>query len=101
MPNYNLWPSFLSPTLIFHIYLPGMTNTFLLNYLFFFNVIIVLIHSFSFFLSLFPAALGLHRRAGFSLVVASGGYSLLQSVGFSVLWLLLLPSMGSRAPGVQ
>ena len=32
MPNYNLQPSFLSLTLIFHIYLPGMTSTFLLNY---------------------------------------------------------------------
>ena len=36
---------------------------------------------------------------GLSLVVASGGYSLLQCVGFSLLWLLLLRSMGSRSVG--
>ena len=34
-----------------------------------------------------------------SLVVASGGYSLLQCVGFSFQWLLLLQSMGSRRAG--
>ena len=101
MPNYNFQPSFLSLTLIFHIYLPGMTNTFLLNYHFFFKVIIVLIHSVFFFLSFFVAVLGLHCRVGFSLVVASRADSLLQSMGFSELWLLLLPSLGSRAPGLQ
>ena len=31
-----------------------------------------------------------------SLVVASGGYSSLQCVGFSLQWLVLLQSMGSR-----
>ena len=34
-----------------------------------------------------------------SLVVASGGYSSLQCVGFSLQWLLLLWSMGSRHAG--
>ena len=34
-----------------------------------------------------------------SLVVASGGYSLLQCTGFSLQWLLLLWSMGSRCVG--
>ena len=34
-----------------------------------------------------------------SLVVASGGYSLLRCVGFSLRWLLLLWSMGSRCAG--
>ena len=33
---------------------------------------------------------------GLSLVVASGGYSLLWCAGFSLRWLLLLRSMGSR-----
>ena len=37
--------------------------------------------------------------AGFSLVVASGGYSLLWCVGFSLQWLLLLQSTGSRHMG--
>ena len=38
----------------------------------------------------------LHRL---SLVAASGGYSLLQCMGFSLQWLLLLWSMGSRCMG--
>ena len=36
---------------------------------------------------------------GLSLVAASGGYSSLQCVGFSLQWLLLLLSMGSRCTG--
>ena len=36
---------------------------------------------------------------GLSLVVASGGYSLLQCTGFSLWWLLLLQSAGSRRVG--
>ena len=36
---------------------------------------------------------------GFSLVVSSGGYSLLQCAGFSLQWLLLLRSTGSRHAG--
>ena len=37
--------------------------------------------------------------AGFSLVSASGGYSQLQCAGFSLRWLLLLRSTGSRRMG--
>ena len=36
---------------------------------------------------------------GLSLVAASGGYSSLQCVGFSLWWLLLLRTMGSRHAG--
>ena len=36
---------------------------------------------------------------GLSLVAVSGGYSLLRYVGFSLQWLLLLWSMGSRCVG--
>ena len=36
---------------------------------------------------------------GLSLVAASGGYSLLQCVGFSLQWLLLLQSTGPRRVG--
>ena len=36
---------------------------------------------------------------GLSLVATSGGYSSLQRVGFSLWWLLLLQSTGSRHPG--
>ena len=36
---------------------------------------------------------------GLSLVAASGGYSLLQFMGFSLWWLLLLQSTGSRRTG--
>ena len=47
------------------------------------------------------AALGLRcwvlvAGRGLSLVAASGGYSLLRCVGFSLRWLLLLQSLGSR-----
>ena len=45
------------------------------------------------FIILFLAALGLHCRTGFSLVAASGGYSLVRCLGFS--WFLLRTS-GSR-----
>ena len=38
-------------------------------------------------------------RTGFSLVAASGGYSLLWRAGFSLWWLLLLRSTGSRCAG--
>ena len=38
-------------------------------------------------------------RSGFSLVAASGGSSLLQCAGFSLRWLLLLWSTGSRCAG--
>ena len=43
-------------------------------------MIVVLIHIFFFFLSLFWAVLGLHCRVGFSLAVASRGYFWLQSM---------------------
>ena len=36
-----------------------------------------------------------------ALVAVSGGYSLLQCTGFSLRWLLLLQSTGSRARGLQ
>ena len=36
---------------------------------------------------------------GLSLVAARGGYSSLQCVGFSLRWLLLLQSTGSRCAG--
>ena len=38
-------------------------------------------------------------HAGFSLVAASGGYSSLLCTGFSLRWLLLLRSTGSRRAG--
>ena len=59
---------------------------------------------FFFFFNLFLAPLGLRRSIliaarGLSLVLASGGYSLLRCTGFSLRWLLLLRSMGSRLAG--
>ena len=39
--------------------------------------------------------------SGFSLVAESGDYSLLQHMGFSLGWLLLLRSTGSRSHGHQ
>ena len=46
------------------------------------------------------AALGLCCSVGFSLVAASGGYSLGWGTGFSLRWLLLSQSMVSRAHGL-
>ena len=41
--------------------------------------------------------MGLHYCVGFALVAGSRGYSLLPCTGFSLRWLLLLWSTGSRA----
>ena len=49
------------------------------------------------FIYLFLTVLSLHRCAGLFLVVASQGYSLVVLRKFSLLWLLLLWSTGSRA----
>ena len=58
------------------------------------------IYSYKFiYLFLFLAALGLCCCARVSLVAASGGYSLLRCEGFSLWWLLLLRSTGSRHAG--
>ena len=59
----------------------------------------VLLLFFKFFIYLFLAALCLHCSMGFSLVAESRGYSLVTSTGFSLLWLLWLPSSGSRHVG--
>ena len=51
------------------------------------------------FLFIFLAMLGPRCYAGFLLVAASGGYSSLWCIGFSLRWLLLFQSMGSRHEG--
>ena len=54
------------------------------------------------YLFYFCLVLGLHCCVGLSLVVASGGYSLVALHGLSLLWLLLLQSMAwSRVHGLQ
>ena len=58
------------------------------NYIFYFSPLILFL-KFLFYLFLFLAVLGLGYYTGFSLVAASGS--------FSLRWLLLLPSAGSRA----
>ena len=63
----------------------GLLSTF--YFLFFLKFIYLWLHR------VFVAAHGL------SLVVASGGYSSLRCVGFSLRWLLLLQSTGSRHAG--
>ena len=50
---------------------------------------------------LFLAVLGLHYCVGFSLVTAGGGYSLVAVHGLLVAVPSLVPSMGSRALGLQ
>ena len=76
-------------------------NKYVLFFYFFFLICFIFNKLFSFWLRwAFVAAHGL------SLVVASGGYSLLQCAGFSLQcagfslqWLLLMRSMGSRRTG--
>ena len=51
------------------------------------------------FIYLFLAALGLCWALGLSLFAVSGGYSSLWFMGFSLRWLLLLWSTGSRSAG--
>ena len=74
----------------------GETSRLASLHLFFFKIFIYLfIYLFIYFWLrwVFVAARGL------SLVVASRGYSSLQCTGFSLQWLLLLRSMGSRRAG--
>ena len=53
------------------------------------------------FIYLFLAVLSLHCFASFSLVAASGGYSLGMVCRLLIGWLLLLQSMGSRVQGLS
>ena len=53
------------------------------------------------FIYLYLAVLSLLCCTGSSLVAVSRGYRSLQCVGFSLWWLLLLQSTGSRAYGLQ
>ena len=74
-----------------------MYRCFILNALrtvesFFFLTFILLLFIFGSVGSLLPCV-------GFSLVAASGGYSSLWCAGFSLWWLLLLRSTGSRCAG--
>ena len=52
-----------------------------------------------FYLFIFGCVGSLLLRVGFSLVAVSRGYSLFRCVGFSLRWLLLLQSTGSRRVG--
>ena len=54
-----------------------------------------------FVFNLFLSVLRLDCHMGFSLVVASGGYSLVVVPSFSLQWLLSLQSTGSRAHRLQ
>ena len=57
------------------------------------------IHLFIYYLFIFGCVGSLVLRAVFSLVLASGGCSSLRCTGFSLQWLLLLQSTGSRCVG--
>ena len=59
----------------------------------FFKKIHLFIHLFNFWLH------WVFTSRGFSLVVESGGYSLLRCTGFLLRWVLLLQSTGSRCMG--
>ena len=73
------------------LYLLPNLGHFQSSFLFFFKLYFFKIYLFYFWLHwVFVVAHGV------SLVVVSGGYSSLQCAGFSLQWLLLLRSMGSR-----
>ena len=66
------------------------------------EVNILLFFFFNLFIYLFIfGCVGSSLLRGLSLVVASGGYSSLRCAGFSLRWLLLLWSMGSRHVGLS
>ena len=75
------------------------TNQYVYLCYFFFFEKQFLINLFYFICFIFGCVGSLLPRAGFSLVAASGGYSSLQCMGFSLWWLLLLRSTGSRRAG--
>ena len=56
-------------------------------------------NKFIYFIYLFLAELGLLLGTDFSLVAVNGGYSSLWRAGFSLRWLFLLQSTGSRRVG--
>ena len=79
---------------------PSDLGLFFVERFFFFNKFIYL---FIFIFGCIGSSLGLHwvfvAVRGLSLVAVSGGYSSLWCTGFSLQWLLLLRSMGSRCMG--
>ena len=101
-PLYIIFPSgFLFSVTLITSFMEGITLWLFLmcicTYLSFLNSL------FSFYLFSFYLFFWLHYIFvvvhGLSLVAASGGYSLLWCAGFSLWWLLLLRSMGSRCAG--
>ena len=106
------WHQFLpllSPTIIFFIFLNNYTYS---PYHRTYNVCVYFYKVFFFlkltYLSILPTYLPIYlswlrwvfiATGGLSLVAASGGYSSLRRAGFSLRWLLLLRSMGSRRTG--
>ena len=86
---------FLLMVIIFALTTTSLDSNSLHSYFFFFFLINLFIYSFIYFWLrwVFVAVLRL------SLVAASGGYSSLQCAGFSLQWLLLLQSTGSRHTG--
>ena len=71
------------------------------DHLFYFIYLFILIFYFCFNLFYFWLRWVFGAACGLSPVAASGGYSSLQCAGFSLQWLLLLRSMGSRCAGFR
>ena len=85
---------------------PSKVNNFFLTLLTWIQrtIVLFLIYSFFFinlliYLFIFGCIGSSLLCAGFSLAAVSGGYSSLRCVGFSLQWLLLLQSVGSRHTG--
>ena len=79
-------------------HLPPSTALFVFGSVFLINLFMYLF-IYLFILFIFGCVGSLLLRAGFSLVAASGGYSSLRCAGFSLQWLLLFQSTGSRHVG--
>ena len=84
------------------IYLNKLPYLIISKLLFFYQIKLWIFYFFNIYLFIY---LWLHwlfvAVHGLSLVVASGGYSLLRCTGFSLWWLLLLQSTGSRHMGLS
>ena len=89
-PLFFLFPKFFFLSVSFWIVSIALSSS---SLTFFFNINLFILFIYFWLHWVFIAARGL------SLVVASGSYSLLQCMGFSFRWLLLLQSTGSRHVG--
>ena len=82
-----------------YIYIHTHTHTYIHIYVCVYISVYICVKIFIYLVSYLGLCWVFVAAHGLSLVAASGGYSLLQCAGFSLRWLLLLRSTGSRHAG--